>query len=115
MLHGRDDAAQHQEAAEGQYQQHGRVLLGEDAHARALRAQKAAVSEPINLTRIRSSPCGSPPSQRENKKTPTKKVGGNNKINLHYFDSVSGTTETVFLSPLPRLNVTIPAIFANSV
>ncbi len=32
-----------------------------------------------------------------------------------YFASVSGITETVFLLPKPRLNFTIPAIFANSV
>ena len=32
-----------------------------------------------------------------------------------YFASDSGITETVFLSPKPRLNVTMPAIFANSV
>ena len=34
---------------------------------------------------------------------------------FNYFASSSGTTETVLRSPKPRLNFTMPAIFANSV
>ena len=43
---------------------------------------------------------------------PNKKRG---ECPVFYFASSAGITETVFLSPRPRLNFTMPAIFANNV
>ena len=47
-------------------------------------------------------------------KKPPIKIGGKHNPKRYYLDS-SGNTETVFLSPFPRLKETIPAIFANKV